>query len=147
MTKASDAGNPVLGVGIVVEREGSYLLGLRLGVLGRGTWGFPGGHVEPGEDPVDCAKRELLEETGLDLLHLREAGWSSHADGGCRFVSLYVCVQAEGEASVREPMKCKEWRWFRPHELPSPLFGPTAEYFVRLGLGENCLRAPVGSAK
>lgn len=32
-----------------------------------GTWEFPGGHVEPGEDPLEAAKREWLEETGAEL--------------------------------------------------------------------------------
>jgi 8-oxo-dGTP diphosphatase len=30
----------------------------------RKTWECPGGHVEPGEDPLGAAKRELFEETG-----------------------------------------------------------------------------------
>jgi 8-oxo-dGTP diphosphatase len=31
---------------------------------GRDTWENAGGHIEKGETPVDCAKRELYEETG-----------------------------------------------------------------------------------
>jgi 8-oxo-dGTP pyrophosphatase MutT (NUDIX family) len=30
-------------------------------------WGFPKGHQEPGEAPLDTAKRELFEETGLKV--------------------------------------------------------------------------------
>ena len=35
------------------------------------NWGFPKGHLEPGEPPADAARREVIEETGLEdlLLH------------------------------------------------------------------------------
>lgn len=39
---------------------------------GKGHWGFPKGHQEPGESPADTAKRELTEETGLDGVHVLE---------------------------------------------------------------------------
>lgn len=35
---------------------------------------FPGGHVEPGESLVACAKREVLEETGLSVRNLTLCG-------------------------------------------------------------------------
>jgi len=34
------------------------------------NWGFPKGHVEAGEPPADAARREVAEETGLDVLIL-----------------------------------------------------------------------------
>ncbi|MGH7700386.1 MAG: NUDIX hydrolase [Gemmatimonadales bacterium] len=34
------------------------------------NWGFPKGHLEPGEPPADAARREVAEETGLEDLRL-----------------------------------------------------------------------------
>jgi diadenosine hexaphosphate hydrolase (ATP-forming) len=37
-------------------------------VLRRGRdWTFPKGHIEPGEGPGDAARREVFEETGLEI--------------------------------------------------------------------------------
>ncbi|MEM0094485.1 MAG: NUDIX domain-containing protein [Candidatus Micrarchaeaceae archaeon] len=32
-----------------------------------GIWVYPGGHLEDGENPMECAKREVKEETGIDI--------------------------------------------------------------------------------
>jgi 8-oxo-dGTP pyrophosphatase MutT (NUDIX family) len=41
--------------------------------LGPGLWGFPAGHIEDGETPDECARRELREEIGMrhELAELR----------------------------------------------------------------------------
>lgn len=38
----------------------------------RGHWDLPKGNIEPGEIPIETAKREILEETGLDKLRFYE---------------------------------------------------------------------------
>ncbi|MHB8375756.1 MAG: NUDIX domain-containing protein, partial [Dehalococcoidia bacterium] len=47
--------------GFVVERGQTLLHWHRK----NGMWLPPGGHVEPGEDPVQAVEREVLEETGI----------------------------------------------------------------------------------
>lgn len=37
----------------------------------RAFWEFPAGHLEPGESPADCVKREFGEETGFELVNPR----------------------------------------------------------------------------
>ncbi|MDR1299161.1 MAG: NUDIX domain-containing protein, partial [Oscillospiraceae bacterium] len=39
----------------------------------RGTWETAGGHIEPGETPLECAKRELYEETGAAKFYISPA--------------------------------------------------------------------------
>ena len=38
----------------------------------RDTWEIPGGHIEPGENPVEAAARELQEETGAEAFKLQK---------------------------------------------------------------------------
>lgn len=40
----------------------------------RPRWGLPGGHVDPGEQPQDTVRRELMEELYLDVTRFDELG-------------------------------------------------------------------------
>lgn len=72
------AGAPLLvAAAVIVDEAGRVLVTQRMpkGHL-PGRWEFPGGKVEPGEDPEDAVVRELAEETSLtvavdDILDVR----------------------------------------------------------------------------
>lgn len=68
-------------VGVFARRDGEWLMCYH---ASRGSWEFPGGHVEPGEDPYDAATRELLEETGARASRLTALWDDEHIlkDGG-----------------------------------------------------------------
>jgi 8-oxo-dGTP pyrophosphatase MutT (NUDIX family) len=55
--------------GVVFRREGGITRFLLIRDSYR-NWGFPKGHLEPGEPPAEAARREVTEETALDDLVL-----------------------------------------------------------------------------
>jgi ADP-ribose pyrophosphatase YjhB (NUDIX family) len=58
-----------VGVGAVVIRDGKVLLVKRRNPPSTNKWSLPGGHVEPWENILEAAARELKEETGCILFH------------------------------------------------------------------------------
>ena len=118
---------PRVGVGVLVLRGDLLLLGHRAGAHGAGTWAPPGGHLEFGETVAQCALREVLEETGLEVGSLRQGPYTSDffASAGKHYVTLFIVARwVSGEPKVLEPTKCLGWHWFRWSELPQPLFQP-----------------------
>lgn len=62
---------PKVGVGVMIFKDGKILLGKRVGAHGSGEYALPGGHLEHLESIVACARREVLEETGLEIENVR----------------------------------------------------------------------------
>jgi 8-oxo-dGTP diphosphatase len=146
---ASPAGSgarPIVGIGAVVMRGGRVLMGERRGAHGRGTWAFPGGHLEFGEDPAACAAREVLEETGLVVDEPMFLGITNDlfADPPRHYVTLYYAcrpVDPSAEARACEPDKCAGWSWWPLDDLPSPLFGGVGSFAASVQSG--AVRLPV----
>ena len=116
-----------VGVAAVIFREGRILLGERIGSHGANTWATPGGHLELGESIAECAQRETLEETGLEVGAFKKLGFTNDIfeKEGKHYVTLYVvATSTSGEPQVIEPHQCKQWQWFDLDELPEPLFLP-----------------------
>lgn len=118
---------PRVGVGVIVVHEGRVLLGRRLGSHGAGSWQFPGGHLEAFESVEECARREVREETGLEIGVLCRGPYTEDLfpEEGKHYVTLFVTAHAHtGVAEAREPDRAADWRWFDWDGLPEPLFTP-----------------------
>jgi 8-oxo-dGTP diphosphatase len=108
---------PTAGVAVLLERGGKVLLGRR---VDDGLWGFPAGKLHWGEDPLACARRELLEECGLELEEAQFLTFTNdiYLGEGKHYVTFIYSGQARGEPELLEPEKCHEWCWFAWDEIP-----------------------------
>lgn len=118
---------PYVGVGVIVVRGDRVLLGRRLASHGAGAWQFPGGHLETFETVDACARREVREETGLEVHDLRRGPYTEDLfpDAGKHYVTLFVTARSHtGTPRACEPDRAAEWGWFAWDALPEPLFTP-----------------------
>ncbi|MFD5571226.1 NUDIX hydrolase [Streptomyces cadmiisoli] len=86
------------------------------------TWDIVGGHVEPGESPIQALTREVEEETGWRLRSVRRllgtTSWTGDDGGGLRHEADYL-VEVDGDLDrpVLEWTKHSAYDWFGPADL------------------------------
>jgi 8-oxo-dGTP diphosphatase len=127
---------PLVGVGGVVIRDGRVLLIRRAGPPLQGEWSIPGGLLELGESLDQGVRRELAEETGLevrvlDLIEVFERVFPDD-DGRTKyhFVILdYLCEAVSGEA--RAASDVTDAAWAQEDELASYSLTPTATRVIK----------------
>jgi len=122
---------PKVGIGVLILNDkNEVLLGLRNSSHGAGEWSCPGGHMEFGEKIFETAKREVKEETDLEI---EEFELISIFDE-LRYIKtdnkhlLNIGVLGKykgGEVKVMEPSKCDKWEWFALEKMPENLFEAT----------------------
>jgi 8-oxo-dGTP diphosphatase len=103
---------PELAVGAVAVSDDQLLLVRRGHGPAAGEWSVPGGRVEVGE-PVEAAVvREVLEETGLDVVVDELLGWVERFDDGQHFVILDFRVTVlDPDGPVRAGDDAAEAAW------------------------------------
>ncbi len=128
-----------VGVGVMVFKDGKVLLGRRKNSHGDGEYAFPGGHLEYMETFEECARRETLEECGLEIENIRFlflANVRQYAPKHYTHITV-VADWKSGEPVVLEPDKRLEWAWFDVNNLPSPMFSLCTVSFESYLSGKN----------
>ncbi|MBW1669117.1 MAG: 8-oxo-dGTP diphosphatase [Deltaproteobacteria bacterium] len=103
-----------------ITNEGGLLLQRKsVGRFGEGKWNGPGGKVQPGETPLECVVREVLEETGLKVGDLTHHGAIDFYFGEKQSpdwkVHIYSTSTFTGEP---KPSDEGELAWFGYDEIP-----------------------------
>jgi ADP-ribose pyrophosphatase YjhB (NUDIX family) len=107
---------------VCVDERGRVLLARRATEPFQGRWDLPGGFLEEGEHPLDALRRELLEETGLEVEPLEFVGiWMDRYPYETHTVStLNLYWTARVLAGSQAPADdVAELGWFGPDELPA----------------------------
>lgn len=114
---------PKTGIAVMIMKEGKVLLGKRKGAHGAGDFAFPGGKLEWWESFEDCAKREVREETGIEIHNIKFLRLLNFKFYDKHFVDVGLIADwKSGEPKVLELEKSEEWAWYDLDNLPSPLF-------------------------
>ena len=86
---------------------------------------MPGGHLEYGETLIECAKRELKEELGIEGLEFKLVAMTDNIDDRGHYVHASFLVEKFlGEIQNMEPDLCFEWQFFNISGLPEDIFKP-----------------------
>jgi len=117
---------PQVGTAIIITKDDKVLLMKRKGPHGQGTWSTPGGHLDFGETPEQCAAREAKEEVGLDVVDVRFRAVTNDVfeETGKHYITIWMDGSSTGEPTMASEREISEIGWFAWDALPSPLFLP-----------------------
>ncbi|MGH9949075.1 MAG: NUDIX hydrolase [Pyrinomonadaceae bacterium] len=100
----------------IVRNEKDEILLLNHVLRPFNSWGFPGGFVEHGEQIEEAVRREVREETGIELRELKLFEINTYK----RHIEVLWSAIAVGEPEVRSA-EIIELGWFAVNDLPAKL--------------------------
>ncbi|PON87939.1 Nucleoside triphosphatase YtkD [Trema orientale] len=116
---------------VFLLRGKAVLLGRRRLSIGDSYFCIPGGHLEFGESFEECARRELKEETGLEIekiefLTVTNNLFLEEPKKGHKVTIFMRAVRRDPQQMPQnvEPDMCDGWDWYEWDNLPQPLFWP-----------------------
>lgn len=122
--------------GVVLNTDGMVLVVNQRGT----TWSLPKGHIDPGEDPLQAASREITEEAGVTDLHLAQTlgaygrykiGKNSGEDKNEWKVLLFFLFKTGQNELNPKDADNPEARWVHPDQVEALLTHPKDKAFFK----------------
>lgn len=128
---------PYVGVGCIVELDDRLLLVRDR----RGLWSTPGGHLDFGESPFQCAVRETQEEAGIVVTNVDFVALTNDVldDVGKHYVTIWMRGDPRSSVcSIEDISEIDRVGWFAPDEMPGDLH----KFFLNLIAGRCMPQSP-----
>ena len=109
------------GALIRANDTGRYLFLLRNGAKFDGTWGMPGGKINPNESTIACLRREIHEEIGLDVTNLKTIPLETYTSVDKYFIYHTFLVIVDNEFIPVLNNEHRAWAWCNISDVPRPL--------------------------
>jgi 8-oxo-dGTP diphosphatase len=136
---------PRVGVALILEKQGRVLLVQRKGAHGEGTWSTPGGHLEFGETPAQCAIRETTEEVGVEADNPAFVAITNDVflQEGKHYITIWMKTNDfAGDPYIAAKREVAEIKWFEWEDLPAHLFLPLQNLLNQKGFPAVGLAKP-----
>ena len=125
---------------IIVHKHPHVLLGIKKRGFGSGKWNGFGGKLENGESIEDASRREMREESGVDVVDLQKAGviqFEFQDNPEILEVHIFRSTDIVGDPVESEEMKPQ---WFPVDEIPFDAMWPDDKYWLPLLLEGKMFR-------
>jgi ADP-ribose pyrophosphatase YjhB (NUDIX family) len=130
ITRRTQAKFTISVAGIITDESGKVLL-LNHVLRPLSGWGVPGGFMDFGEQPEAALRREVLEETGLELANVR----LYRCRAGESHIEVIFTARGIGKATVKT-LEITELGWFKPDNMP-PAMSLDQHFLIREALGRG----------
>jgi 8-oxo-dGTP diphosphatase len=117
--------DPKVAVAVLIKKNDQVLLVQRMFDPQKGHWTLPSGFVDAGEDPMEAARRECLEETGLKTVNIQllDVIFSQEHPRGASILIIYRADILSGE--LKSGDDANQAAFFNSQHLPPLAFAST----------------------
>jgi 8-oxo-dGTP diphosphatase len=123
----------LVSAAIVIEDGRVLVTQRKTGTHLAGAWEFPGGKVEPGEDPRDALRRELREELGIDVRvgEIVDVTFHRYDEAGKAVLLLFFEAMRDAGSPEPQALDVAAFRWATTRDLDPAAFPPADVQVLR----------------